>query len=350
MSTQSAIPDLDAIRSQASDWFAKLRSPHATRAQVREFEQWLKDDPRHRQEFEQIDGLWLQCGDLDHLSQSSPVRDLTKRAVITVPTAVWRRRSVQRWAMAATLVLSLGVAWFMVGTQTTTDLQSPMASEYEVLSTLRGEQKAVNLADGTRLTLNTQTIAKVNYTANERRVILLQGQAGFEVARDKNRPFVVDIEQGTVTALGTAFDIYRAPEGARVTLLEGVVAVTAKAPLAMAKPAVNPVPRAVRLAPGQQVSLTRSGELSDPVQVDVDRVIAWHQGKLKFDETPLSEVIAQSNRYAGQQLILADSALADTVVTGVFDAGQTEDLAKALHDFLGVNVTRDASGNFIIQK
>jgi transmembrane sensor len=206
--------------------------------------------------------------------------------------------------------------------------------------------------------LNTDTKLRVKFTAPQRLVFLDRGQAFFEVARDKTRPFRVLAGHNEVRALGTAFEVRRIGEGIQVTLEEGQVAIYRGADGPLQTLTANPAapassssqvstPVAV-LSPGQQAIL----EPMEPVTVslvDLGKAQAWRYGRMILDNALLGDVISDLNRYGGVQIVLADPKLAEIRVSGVFHTGRPEDFVKSVTAAFPIRVARHDAGTIILK-
>ena len=151
------------------------------------------------------------------------------------------------WATAALLVVSLSVVF--------TVFQQPQQSQdARVLRyiTQVGEQKTVELADGSKVTMNTGSRLLVDMSDALRRVILERGEAYFDVATDPQRPFKVDVGGRAVTVLGTEFNIQRSADSFTLAVIEGVVG--------LHKSSESVLPSAVNLAAKNEQGVQASGE------------------------------------------------------------------------------------------
>ncbi|NLR58649.1 DUF4974 domain-containing protein [Chitinophaga polysaccharea] len=168
---------------------------------------------------------------------------------------------------------------------------------YNKMSTPRGKQFQLVLPDGTKVWLNAATAIRypTAFTGNERSVEV-SGEAYFEVAPDKSKPFRVHFisaegrRQGTVQALGTSFNVcaYQDDLAAKITLLDGKVLITPS--LADSKGTI--------LVPGQQAALTYRQLANLKVQTaDTSRVMAWKNGMLNLHNMALAEVMKQISRW-----------------------------------------------------
>ncbi|KJS25297.1 MAG: hypothetical protein VR75_11705 [Hyphomonadaceae bacterium BRH_c29] len=211
----------------------------------------------------------------------------------------------------------------------------------DTYQTALGEQRSIDLPDGTVMTLNTRTSAEVRYSKSRRIVMLQSGEALFEVTRD-GRPFIVKTRVSQTEALGTEFDVFAEGDVTRVTLLEGSVSVDAFASeekrRGLFQAPRKPIGTHV-LVPGEQLLMGGSTDVSvravDPVAAS-----SWRSGILQFDDALLGDVVAELNRYSETRLILADPALANERLSGAFPAGAQEAFAANLQYILPVRTER----------
>ena len=176
----------------------------------------------------------------------------------------------------------------------------------------------ITLSDGSKLSLDADSEVTVRYGKHDRFLHLLKGQARFDVAHDKSRPFSVVAGNQRVIATGTAFNIDIAGPKVLVTLIEGHVVVV-NADEAGPLPAGSAA-HAIALKAGQQLAL---GPAVPPhIQAaNVQRVTAWTIGQIMFDDEPLSSVVDRVNRYGGTQVVVADPEVGAMKISGVFNAG-----------------------------
>lgn len=195
-----------------------------------------------------------------------------------------------------------------------------------VVSTGIGEQRLVQLADGSQVTLNTDSRIRVHIDGTHRRIELLRGEAYFDVAKMNGAPFVVVAATSEVRVTGTHFNVHRSDsEGdrtVRVDVLEGRV-------LAGAHAAETPAGAAVLIA-DQAVVLDGQGLVRWRGAADEPHVDNWRQGRVYFSNTPLREAVADMNRYTRLRLVITSATVADMPVSGVFRAGASDSFARAL--------------------
>lgn len=308
-------PEEERAEREAADWFAKLNTLSITTAALEQFQAWRRV-PSNDAAYERIEALW-DVGDRlrdDPDIQRSVAKALNRRPWLSRVLAAWNAAPEVRngaIAMAAAAVLALT---FVID----------QSGRYH---TGVGEQEVVTLEDGSRLRLDTDSQVKVRFDRTGRDVQLLRGQVFFDVARDPSRPFVVSASGTQVRALGTRFDVRLTGEAVKVTLVEGSVEVT--------QPETT---KAWRLEPGQALNTDQSS--AQPRQVDVAAATSWTSGRLIFRETPLSQAVAEVNRYSRNKVVVESPRLEAVSVNGVFEVGDTEAFVSAVADLFELDTRR----------
>lgn len=288
------------LNAEASAWLARIQGPRGDEARGA-LRDWLKVDPAHQEAFERATEMWdLLPGAVAASEEEAPRRSVSRRFV---PLAI-----------AASLALVAGVGAM------TALVDRPLTFDTRV-----GEQRTAALDDGSRVSLNTDTHVTVNFARDEREVALDRGEAVFDVAHDAARPFVVVAGDERIKALGTSFIVRRDGDRVRVTLLTGKVEVTRKSGLLAV------------LSPGERLSATPDAVpiLDRPL---LDSLTAWRHGELRFRDTPLSEAVAEVNRYGRARVIVNDARLASLPVSGVFATANPAEFAAAVAQLHGLRV------------
>jgi transmembrane sensor len=159
---------------------------------------------------------------------------------------------------------------------------------YNTLSTTRGEQTRVRLPDGTLVFLNSASSLKYPTSFGNERKVELTGEAYFQVAHNKAKPFSVMSNGQEVEVLGTHFNInsYADEKDTRTTLLEGSVRLNGK----------------TILKPGEQAAVSKSGAISVE-QANVDDVIAWTDGKFIFDSETIESIMRKLSRWYDVEVV-----------------------------------------------
>ena len=334
-------------RATAADWYARTRSGRMTPEEAARFETWLQADPTHAREIHRLDAMWAA---MDAMTDAPEVAAGRRHAAALQADARARRRWSRLGGLVPLRAVAASVLALAAVAVTLLILDQAGPRQYR---TALGEQRTVSLADGSVVTLNTQTTLRVRYSATERRLELIDGQAAFDVAPDPGRRFVVMAGGSMVRALGTRFDVYKAGDTVTVTLLEGKLEVRRlqpppAPPVEDARPAEPAVATAAQLVAGEQIRLADDGAMTAMAKVDVARVSAWRAGKIDLDDTPLAEAVAEVNRYSELKIVLGDDSLGALRVSGVFEAGRSEDVVKALQSYFGVKAVRSAADRIVL--
>ncbi|QXI30808.1 FecR family protein [Pseudomonas vanderleydeniana] len=248
--------------------------------------------------------------------------ELRKRFPLPEPKPRTPRKALGAGALA--VLLAGGLAWL------------DPAYHHESYASAVGEQRVLTLADGSRMTLDSNSRATVEWHLRSRRVELQAGRALFDVSKTVFRPFQVDAGTTQVRVLGTLFSVDRLDPAVRVTLVRGKVDV-----------ATGDGQR-LQLLPGQQVE-TRTGQSLHSVNVDAEAAIAWKHNQLIFDRTPLAEALKQIQRYRAAPIRLDSADLANLPITGVFDSSQVEGLLTLLPSILPLSLNSDSDGTLHIR-
>ncbi len=330
MSYAQHTPDRDA-EEQAALWAARIDGSSLSPADRPALEAWLAKSPAHRAllsqycqfsaDLEQLLPILVEAGSVSMPTKEKPARRSWNLAWLASATA----------ACAALLVLGL---WLLKPTQ-----------HAESIATAVGQRQSLTLADGTYVELNAQTSLVIENGSAERRVRLAQGQAYFEVSKDKTRPFIVESPSGSVRVTGTKFDV-RTEAGSQmdVTVLEGSVQVRPATVDGIAHSGPVALVAGNRLTSNSKV--TTVARLSDS---ELEDALAWRQGQIVFDNVPLREALARFAHYHGRGIIVTPQA-AELRIGGRFSLDDVDGFFSALKEVLPVRVTHDPSGTVCIEK
>lgn len=178
--------------------------------------------------------------------------------------------------------------------------------QINTISTPRGGQYQIILADGTKVWLNaSSSLAFPSYFSDSDRKVKLSGEAYFEVAHDAAKPFFVQTTEGEVEVLGTTFNVMAYPEekNSQITLLTGSVNINRKE-------------ETIRLNPGQQAEIEPNKEGIRVHTVDLESIVAWKNGIFLFDQSELSQVMRQVGRWYDAEIEYVDKVPA-VKLTGI---------------------------------
>jgi len=298
-------PDSRDSLEEAAEWFFRQDGGSLSPSEEARFQVWLAASAEHRAAYAEISGTWHEMGSVP-VSARSPLR--YSRGGFSMPLAA---------ALAVCFLLS-GTAWYLdVPTRV-------LADNYTAV----GELVTVTLPDGSLAELNSGSAIALSYSAGERRIRLLKGEAMFTVSADAGRPFIVEALGGEAQALGTVYGVREDGESVTVTVLESRVAVSAGSDGA-----------SVQLNTDERVRY-ENGDVGAVEPVDAHSETAWRRKKLIFVDRPLGEVVDELNRYHKGMIRIIDGSIRAKRISGVFETGNIVGVIDALEKSFGFRDTR----------
>ncbi|MEO6376682.1 MAG: FecR domain-containing protein [Caulobacteraceae bacterium] len=314
----------------ASFWDARLRSPLCSDEDRAAFTTWRNADPANAAAFQH-----LQAG-IDALheaySASAELRSFRDAAI-----RAGQRLQRRRLAVAASIVLvgSVSVAAWRLGLPSALFKHAPppvAEAAPSIFETAVGVRSSVVLPDGSKVTLNTRSRIEASFTGEKRSIKLLSGEALFEVAKDKARPFEVVVGGRRIVAVGTAFDVRLDSKRVELTMIEGRVGVAS-----VASPAPRPDGTSgLQVAAGQRLIADLRSDSVWTEKVDPEAVGLWRQGKVEFANTPLADAVAEMNRYSSIAIVVEDQSLAALPISGMFFTAKPENFITALSTYFPI--------------
>jgi len=333
---------MTALEETAARWHERLQHEPVPERLRAAFSRWMDKAPEHRAAYEAVDRAWRFAESVAHDPRILELRHETALRLTRKASRQPRRMS---WAAAAILAF-LGGALLYTQRAGLIDW-SGSSRTAGVYQTAVGERLSVTLVDGSRVTLNTDSVLRPAFDAHERRVVLERGQALFEVAKDTVHPFVVETAQRRFVAVGTAFDVRIDGGRVQVTMLEGTVRVERSGPGGSASQstvdASNTMPAGAAalavvatITAGEQLIVL--DERQDRIQVaEPDRVTSWRRGQVIFEASRLADAVAEINRYSPVQIKLAEGALAELRISGAFATGRPTVFVEAMTTYFPVD-------------
>lgn len=303
---------------EAAAWHQRLGAPGVSTATIEEFFAW-RQTLDNAEAYRRVELIWGQSA---ALAGDPAIGAAIDAALSRRGRAGDRRRAwapiIGLAAVGAAFALAFG-GWSWIEART-------------VFSTSVGEQRVVQLADGSSVRLDTNSRIRVRFDGDRRLLELESGQALFTVAHDAARPFVVQAGEAVVTAVGTVFDVRREGQGASVTLVSGIVDIAARG---MAR-------RPERMTAGHEARVTAAGATTRVADVAIET--SWTDGRIVFRGTPLSEAVAEVNRYLTVKVELDAARLAQAPVNGVFKTGDREAFVSTASEVFGLQVSIKPDG------
>lgn len=316
----------EEIQRAAAGWVIR-HDRGLSAAEQDEFSQWMAADARHREAFAEQRWGWEELDRLVGIQttlHAIPDPDLLAPAPRRFPFALW-------WGavgLAAALVLGVFLALHLPGEGAGEALAAGQVAMIEQRT----------LEDGSVVSLNRGAEIAVRFSVAERRVQLLRGEANFQVAKNRERPFVVSAQGVDVRAVGTAFNVRLGRSAVEVLVTEGRVEVAPPAREASGEIARQVLPvlgvgqrTVVPLAGGAE--LPRVTQLSDR---ELETRLAWQPRLLDFTEAPLNDIVAEFNRRNDVRLRLADHALEELRLSATIRSDNVEGFVRLMESDFGM--------------
>jgi transmembrane sensor len=332
-------PGQAAIAEGAARWLAR-RDRGLTPAEADELRRWESADPRHADELARLEQSWRE---FDGAKLSPELRAMTAELERGVARRNRRRTLVWRSALAAAASVALFAG---AGGWRATDESRLPASSVTTYRVIESTARRVTFEDGSFAEVRGESEVQARFTAGERRVHLLRGEAHFTVMPSVERPFLVIAGESVVRAVGTAFNVRLETEQVEVLVTEGTVKVT-ESPLNAGDDRLSPL-----VVAGQRALVTRAAasdlpskvEVSPAAPAEVEQALAWQSKRLVFDRTPLQEAVDAFNAHAvagsGIRVMLGDDSLRERRLGGTFRAANAEAFVRLLEQSVEVRADR----------
>lgn len=338
--------------AEALIWYSTLRDADGRdliEAVGRKWQQWYSD-PQNRRVFDDVSHL---LGWRDFYSKrarpSEPDLD-TDSYDLSVPITEWRRsqslREVQKRRSSATawrwLSRGIGAAAMAVLLLLPPPRMWPSSSKTSpvVYQTDIGRLRDIRLSDGSKIILGGLTKISVEFSATQRSVSLVNGQAWFKVAHDQRRSFIVSAGDGTIADVGTAFLVTRDSDRVVVSVTEGTVEVSTRLSVSSRLQMRQTAP--IRVRQGEQLVFGDNGALSGAKRTDTHAAMAWTNEQLMFEDQPLRYVIETVNRYSARRILVSPAA-GQLRLSGIVFENDIQEWLQTLQAILPVTVQEQGS-------
>lgn len=305
------------IDKVAADWAARRDLQSLSAKEQAEFEAWLAADIRHLGAYGRAEATLCRLERLNAVARDPTTYDDAEIG--------WNRRRILVAAGAATSVAA-AIGLFFV----------PKGTAESTISTQLGQMREVVLPDGSIVSLNTNSEISVQFTKRARNINLVRGEALFDVAKNKDRPFTVFAGDTRVRAVGTSFTVSLLPQKPiQVLVKEGVVELQR-----------TNTPRALRVRASANIrAIASPGAPIITVAMPEEKLardLEWQYGRIALDDETLADAAAEFARYS-EVLIVVDPKVSNRTVTGLFASNDPVGFARAAASVLKLQM--EVKGN-----
>lgn len=300
---------------EAADWLVRLQRPEVDETDWLAFDAWLSE-PGAQEAYDAIQAIdeeIFQRGAAVRGELAEPRRVAAKRTF----TIDWRWLGGLGAAAAAAAVAITIAPWGELLPQPDT-----------LYTTAKGESRTVELADGSRVDLNTDSHISVRLEKDARRVTVHDGQALFDVAHDSARPFLITAGDETVRVVGTKFDVRRRDGQLSVTVLRGLVEVSTDGEDAP-----------IRLRPGQMLEHVEGASGVSVRSVAAEDQVGWRSGRLVYRDQPLGRIVSDMNHYFDRPIRLEGENTATLRFSGVLIVDGQDAMVRRLTSLMPISAT-----------
>lgn len=328
----------------AAEWFARLDRGLTAEEQDRYME-WLAQDPAHRKamsryqtdwdEFDRLAGIHLKTHariDPDLLAPSKR----SDRRIGELGRKIVRFGTLP---FAAIIAVLLYVSFSQPEESAGLKLQPAV----ELLA--RIEQRT--LADGSVIEINRGAEVEVAYTANERRVYLKKGEANFDVAKDPDRPFLVNVAGVDVQAIGTVFSIRLLDDEVDVIVTEGIVNVKPSLEEAKADDTFLKVGQRAKVDLASEAPVIKVEEIGE---VELEELHLWQPRLLDYDEILLGDIVKEFNRSNPIKVVLSDASLERISLSSTFWSDNVEGFVRLMESSFNMEAEWRGSREIVLRK
>jgi len=331
---------------QASEWLLRMDNPARTEEDVNEWLRWCDEDSENLAAFEAFQSDWRDLDALKvdaHTEEPAPGPGPGPGRVSDDLERETRRLSIsrmQRWKLAVPLAVAACLALVAVAVILLPH-ERELSIPREQVAAMQ-TNRAATLPDGSRVILNAQTSINVDFNGSKRNLELSAGEAYFKVKHDRQHPFIVHAGDISVTAIGTAFDVRREPDGVTVTVEEGTVEIAGNVL------ATKGLPTMWRAEAGYRLTYSSQGRTAMIASVDTSSALKWRSGELAYVWEPLGAVVEDLNRYSEHKVIIKDPAIAQLRFTGTVFTASLADWVKAIETAYPVRADSTANGDIML--
>ncbi|MFC3441359.1 FecR family protein [Sphingobium rhizovicinum] len=319
----SSCGNRDAIEAEAARLLARLNDGVSPEEES-DICDWIEADPSHAVAFARAESAWEAAERL-----KSAAADITLPPLQQIVSEEQQRRLSRNIMVAAAVAVMLFIVAAIVTVRTFSGVD-----RYE---TRVGEMRDIALDDGSILHLNSDSQAEVRFTDIGRKVRILKGEASFDVAHDKARPFDVEARSALIRAVGTAFNVRMRPSIVELTVTQGTVTVHSGGSM------------------GQKVA-AGSGAVIQPRRISLTHLdprligqrTAWRDQMVELDGETIEQAAGEFNRYRATPILIGDTRVSALRIGGRFRTNDSREFLSALQLSLPIRAVTGEDGSIML--
>tara|TARA_R110002096_G_scaffold52556_22_gene137384 strand:+ start:4682 stop:5794 length:1113 start_codon:yes stop_codon:yes gene_type:complete len=353
--TKNQIKSADAVDKKSAELFLSIQEKSATVDEWEAFHDWSKQSETAAKTIDAYSQLWQ---DVDYVSRyrmptpeelaadsydgSQSIKDHQRAQAVALPSCWQRLRSLLTISPVPVYAGALALLALVV----TVPMYNTMVTPLE-FTTHTAEHRRIVLDDGSSVFLGAETRILSDYSPHQRHITLSSGEAYFDVAKDPDRPFIVDINGLEVRAIGTAFNIRKSPASIMVSVVEGTIGLKSDDAPALTESVTAALP--ATLTVGEQISYAKADHKVNYAVTDTRDMLSWQSDVLFFRGETLQDVFYRLDRYTDETIILLDKDVGDLQFSGTVHRQNIDSWFDALSLAFPVNVTR-VQGKILIAR
>ncbi|WP_418187480.1 FecR family protein [Aliarcobacter lanthieri] len=311
----------EQIKDEAIHW-ATLRKEGFSESQEKEFELWLEKSDLHKKAFNEANVIYSIFKNIPKEQSEF----LSKQSHKSIRKMKFIDRTVKPLIGFAAILACLFIGYkFFIPNYT--------QSYHTAFNAIKNDL----LPDGTKISVDTNTKLSVSYFNNRRKVLLENGQAFFEVAKDENKPFIIDSGKTKIEVVGTKFEVRNLDNITTVNVKEGAVKVSFDTSL------IRPNKDISILKQGDKVIISDIGVLQYIGKTPIEEIAPWEHDEIIFSKTTLKEAFKSFSRYQNLEIEFKNKKFEDKLFSGKFNTLEVDRFIFAIQKIYPVKVIKNGN-------
>lgn len=301
----------EQIENQASYWYSQKKEG-LSKLQNEAFLKWFEKS-EHKQAYtklEKLEDIFINTFD------DEDINELENEVLEEIKNSK-KSKSLKYIGIAASFIIVLFIGLFQSYNYFVPSFEHTLISQVKPINNYK-------LPDGSDISIDAKSKLNIQIYKNQRHVNLLEGQALFDIAKDKNRPFIIDTKQTQIEVLGTKFEINTNKNQIDIKVIEGKVKVSYINPLS------NNTKVLSLLTKGEQLSLNKYGKVLNFSKTSIENIALWQKNKINFDNHSIKNAVEEFSKYIEKEIIINNKDIALLPITGTFYLDKSQKFFEAI--------------------